>query len=327
MKRKKAVARLPRVDSTHEQRSTSQSAVPPMPAAGAPFSKPPPKEFDMAIRSILVNLDNGKQAQARIATAAALAIQHEAHLVGLASTGWVVVPADLYGSLGLGSFEAAAMRELKTIAQGCVEDFRQQVQRLGVLSHEERIEAGYPADTMPRAARYCDLAVVTQSDPDDDDVLRPPILAENVLLQSGRPLLVLPDTREWTIAPAARVLVGWNASREAARAMHDAMPFLRKAASVEVVVFETPEEVAFAHGDIPGADIGLWLARHGVKVDVNYVAAGVAVGEALLSHAADLGADLIVAGGYGHSRLRETVLGGVTRTLLRRSPVPVLLSH
>lgn len=281
----------------------------------------------MAIRSIIVNLDNGKHTRARVAAAAALAIQHEAHLIGLASTGWMITPADIDGSLGLGAYQAAAMRDLKELAQTCVDDFRQQVEHLGVLSHEERIEVGYPADAMPRAARYCDLAVVTQADPDDDYVLRTPQLAQEVLLQSGRPLLVLPYAGEWTVAPAARVLVGWNASREAARAMQDAMPFLCKAASVEVVVFETPEDVDMDHGDLPGADIGLWLARHGVTVDVKYVATGVAAGEALLSHAADMGADLIVAGGYGHSRLRETVLGGVTRTLLRSSPVPVLMSH
>ncbi|MBV8036876.1 universal stress protein [Roseateles sp.] len=281
----------------------------------------------MAIRTILVNLDNGKHTRARVAAAAALAIQHDAHLVGLASTGWVIAAADVDGSLGLGAYQAAAMRELRELAQGCAEDFHQQVERLGVLSHEEHIELGYPADTMPRAARYCDLTVMTQTDPDDDYVLRTPHLAQDVLLQSGRPLLALPYAGEWTVAPATRVLVGWNASREAARAMQDAMPFLCKAASVEVVVFETPEDVDLEHGDVPGADIGLWLARHGVKVDVRYVATDVAAGEALLSHAANMGADLIVAGGYGHSRFREVVLGGVTRTLLHSSPVPVLLSH
>lgn len=281
----------------------------------------------MGIHTIIVNLDNGKHTRARVAAAAALAIQHEAHLIGLAATGWLITPADIDGSLGLGAYQAAAMRELKEIALSCVDDFRQQVEHLGVLSHEERVEVGYPADVMPRAARYCDLAVVTQPDPDEDYALRTPYLAQDVLLQSGRPLLVLPYAGERAIAPASRVLIGWNASREAARAMKDAMPFLRRAASVQVAVFETPEDADLDHGDLPGADIGLWLARHGVKVDVQYIASGVAAGEALLSHAADVGADLIVAGGYGHSRLRETVLGGVTRTLLRSSPVPVLMSH
>lgn len=109
--------------------------------------------------------------------------------------------------------------------------------------------------------------------------------------------------------------------------MHDALPLLKKATRVEVAVFETPDDVDIAHGQQPGADIGLWLARHGVNIEVKYLPTRVGAGEALLSHAADIGADLIVAGGYGHSRWRETALGGVTRTLLGSSPVPVLLSH
>lgn len=189
------------------------------------------------------------------------------------------------------------------------------------------MERGYPGDTLPRAARYCDLTVMTQHDPDDEHAFRAPHLAADVLLQSGRPVLVLPYAGDGVFAPPRRVLVGWNASREAARALRDALPLLRGAANVEVAVFETPEDVDLDHGDVPGADIGLWLARHGVKVEVRYVPTGVGAGEALLSHAADMGADLIVAGGYGHSRLREAVLGGVTRTLLSSSPVPVLLSH
>src|SRR5437899_1466488 len=97
--------------------------------------------------------------------------------------------------------------------------------------------------------------------------------------------------------------------------------------AVQVLVFEAPQEVDPRHGDLPGADIGQWLARHGVRVEVARVATTVPVGEAMLSTAADLQADLIVIGGYRHSRFRETMLGGVTRTLLRSSPLPVLMSH
>lgn len=281
----------------------------------------------MGLRSILVHLDSGKHTPARVAAAAALALQHDAHLVGLAPTGWMVIPADSTAALGLGGYEETAMRLLRERAQACVDAFGQQVQRLGLTAHEGRIAVGYAADAMALAARYCDLAVVTQKDPAEARDEQSPQMAHDVLLQSGRPLLVLPYAGGWTDAPPSRVLVGWNASREAARAMHDALPFLKKAASVEVAVFETPEDVGIAHGEVPGADIGLWLARHGVRVEVRYLPTQVAAGEALLSHAFDIGADLIVAGGYGHSRLRETVLGGVTRTLMRSSPVPVLMSH
>lgn len=285
------------------------------------------KEIDMGYRTILVHLDNSRLAHSRVATAAALALQYDAHLVGLAPTGWVLMPAEAAPALGLAAYEAAAMGELRQQAQACVASFEEQVRRLGVASYETRIEEGFAESAMTLSARYCDLTIVSQTDPDTAPLGQSPLMPQDVLMQSGRPLLVLPYAGAWSVAPASRVLVGWNASREAARAMHDALPMLKKATNVEVVVFETPADVDLDHGQLPGADVGLWLARHGVAVNVKHVPAKMAAGEALLSYAADMNAELIVAGGYGHSRFREAVLGGVTRTLLRSSPVPVLMSH
>jgi nucleotide-binding universal stress UspA family protein len=123
------------------------------------------------------------------------------------------------------------------------------------------------------------------------------------------------------------VMVCWNASRESARAATDALPLLHAAEKVIVLVID-PEISADGHGQEPGADVALWLARHGVKVTVQRdVAADAKVGETILSRAADFGADLIVMGIYGHSRLREFVLGGASRTLLESMTVPVLMSH
>lgn len=289
----------------------------------------------MGIRSILVHLDNRKHAQERVAVAAALARQFDAHLVGVAPTGWVMLPPDPTGAIGLEAYQQAAMDNLREQAEGCVRRFAEQAERLGVTSCEGRVEVDYAGSAMRLAARYCDLTVVTQADPDELPVAQSPHMPQEVLLNSGRPLLVLPfvghlagsPAGECPVAPAARVLVGWNGSREATRALHDALPLLKAAGLVEVAVFDSAEDAEARHGSLPGADIGLWLARHGVNVDVRFVPTVAAAGEALLSHAADMQADLIVAGGYGHSRLMETVLGGVTRTLMRSSPVPVLLSH
>jgi nucleotide-binding universal stress UspA family protein len=281
----------------------------------------------MSIRTILVHLDSAKQTQARVAAAAELALRHEAHLIGLAPTGRVVVPMESVAVLGLDAYEESALRLLRERAQVCVDDFERLVQRLGVPTHESRVAVGHASDVVANAAKYADLTVVSQLDPEETRAEQAPQMPHDVLLQSGRPLLVLPCSGEWTVAPARRVLVGWNASREAARAMHDALPFMKAAANVEVAVFETKDDVFIDHGQVPGADIGLWLARHGVKVEVKHVPAKVAAGKALLSHAVDIGADLIVAGGYGHSRFRQSILGGVTRTLLLDSPLPVLLSH
>lgn len=281
----------------------------------------------MAYRSILVHLDPGRLANGRVATAAALALQQDAHLIGLAPTGWTLMPTASLPGTGLAAYEDAALEELRRQAQLCAASFEEQVRRLGVTSHESRVEEGDVGRAVALAARYCDLTVVSQTDPDAVPLGGSLLIPQDVLMQSGRPLLVLPYVGTWSIAPAARILVAWNASREATRAVHDALPMLKRARNVDVVVFESPSEVDIAHGRLPGADIALWLTRHGVTVNVQHVPVKVAAGEALLSHAADIGADLIVAGGYGHSRLREAVLGGVTRTLLRSSPVPVLLSH
>jgi nucleotide-binding universal stress UspA family protein len=124
-----------------------------------------------------------------------------------------------------------------------------------------------------------------------------------------------------------RVLIAWNATREAARAVSDAMPLLTSAELVTVPPID-PREGPHGHGELPGADIGLHLARHGVKAQIERtVSAGMPVGEVLLSRVADLGADLIVMGAYGHSRAREVLLGGATRSVLRSMSVPVLMSH
>lgn len=285
----------------------------------------------MAFKTLLVHLDNGKRVKARVAVAAALAKRFEAHLIGVAPTGWpapLVEEAPLLGvGMGLVTYQQAAATELHDRAQACVREFEAQAAGLGVNTIEGRVEAAYAEDAMATAARYADLTLVTQPDPDQPLAGSSPRMAQEVLMRAGRPLLVLPYAGECDVPADARVLVAWNGSREAARALHDALPLMKTARSVEVVVFEAPQDVDLRHGELPGADIGLWLARHGLNVKVSHVPVKVAAGEALLSHAADMGAQLIVAGGYGHSRLREAVLGGVTRTLLTSSPVPVLLSH
>jgi nucleotide-binding universal stress UspA family protein len=151
-------------------------------------------------------------------------------------------------------------------------------------------------------------------------------LAEQLVLASGRPVLLIPYIGAGATM-GERVVIGWDASREAARAVSDALPILERAASV-VVVTINPRQRDFGHGEMPGTDIALHLARHGVKVEVQRVETrDMDVGNALLSHLAGQSADLLVMGGYGHSRLREIVLGGATRTVLGDMTVPVLMSH
>ena len=123
------------------------------------------------------------------------------------------------------------------------------------------------------------------------------------------------------------MLVAWNASRAATRAINDAMPLLAGAETVTVLCVD-PDEDSRAHGEVPGMDIAAHLARHGVKASVeSTVSGGIGVGNALLSRASDIGADLLVMGAYGHTRVRELLLGGATRTILKSMTLPVLMAH
>ena len=193
------------------------------------------------------------------------------------------------------------------------------------LAAEWRDVEGDIASSAVLHARHADLAVIGQTDP-DHPVQLAPHLVESVLLGAGRPVLVVPYAGRFA-AVGRSVLVSWNATREAARAVNDAMPILAKADNV--IVFSVNPPDGFAGGPpIPGADIALHLARHGVKAEASStISHEIDIGDTILSRAADFGSDLIVMGGYGHSRQREFILGGATRTLLQHMTVPVLLSH
>ena len=193
------------------------------------------------------------------------------------------------------------------------------------LSTEWRSEAGYIDARLPVHARYADLTVLGQAD--RGAVLHTAAdLPETMALSTGRPVLVVPHVGA-SAEPAKTVMLCWNASRESARAASDALPLLRAAAKV-IVLCVDPRSSAYGHGAEPGADAAAWLSRHGVKVTVQRdVAADADVGNVILSRAADLDVGLIVMGLYGHSRLRETVLGGASRTLLASMTVPLFVSH
>jgi nucleotide-binding universal stress UspA family protein len=168
--------------------------------------------------------------------------------------------------------------------------------------------------------------VVGQEDPDGGGTPNAGALLEQALFSSGRPVLVVPFAGRFE-SLGRRVLIGWNASREAARAVNDALPLIAQA-EIATVLAANPRRGLGGHGEEPGADIARHLARHGLKVEVQHVVAPeIAAGDILLNAAAESVADLLVVGAYGHSRLREMVLGGVTRTLLRQMTLPVLLSH
>jgi nucleotide-binding universal stress UspA family protein len=150
------------------------------------------------------------------------------------------------------------------------------------------------------------------------------LLIEGALFGSGRPVVVVPYIQKQGIT-LNRILACWDGSRPAARAIADSIPFLTRAKAVEIVVVTGERDKS---GEITGANMSRHLARHGVTVEIKRVAAdNVDVQSAILAHVADSGADFMVMGGFGHSRLREFILGGVTRSILAAMPVPVLMSH
>ena len=281
----------------------------------------------MSYKDLLVVLDGDAAARGRIELAATLAERFAAHLVGLYPLPNFEMPPQP------GYFTPAVLdplyQELRQKAGEQAEEVHQafeQAVRLRGLSAEWRAITEGPDADPALHARYADLAILGQLDPDRSaaETIRP--RPERVTLASGRPILVVPYAGHFA-SVGQRVLVAWNAGREATRAIADAMPLLAAAETVTVLAID-PREGPGAHGEVPGADISLHLARHGVKATIERtVSAEVPVGEVLLSRAADLGADLLVMGAYGHSRARELLLGGVTRTLLQSMTLPVLMSH
>jgi nucleotide-binding universal stress UspA family protein len=281
----------------------------------------------MSYKDLLVGLDSGASARERIEIAAALAERFAAHLVGLYPLPMPEAPRHF------GYYDPALLNpffeELRARARDAADKTREVFEHIaslhGVSAEWREIPEGADADPAVHA-RYADLAILGQLDPDsgEPDMIRP--RPEQVTLASGRPILVVPYAGNFPNL-GRRVVIGWNASREAARAVNDAMPLLTAAEIVSILTID-PREGPRAHGELPGADISLHLARHGVKAEIERaVSPDLPVGEALLSRAADLGADLLVMGAYGHSRARELLLGGATRSLLRSMTLPVLMSH
>jgi nucleotide-binding universal stress UspA family protein len=283
------------------------------------------------MKDILVYLDASPRSAAVLAAAATLAGQYSAHLTAL----FVIelpTPALFYGD-GAGYADARFLDQMITEfrdratkdAQRVEQTFRDRV-RLDGLKGEWRLVEGFTGQTVALHARYADLTILGQRNPDDTSLAAEGNVVATTLLSSGRPVIALPYVGDFPVI-GRKVLIAWKSTREAARAINDAVPLLQQADAVTVLAIN-PQGGIKGDGEVPAADVALHLARHGVKASAAHtVAKEVAEGEALLNYASDLQSDLIVAGGYGHSRMREFVFGGVTRTLLTAMTAPVFLSH
>ena len=275
----------------------------------------------MSYQTLLVHIDDSRHSDARVDFALDLALKHDAHLIGL-----YVVCQEMFrpllrrdDSLNLATLEAQGV-ERKNRAQ---EHFAAAAERAG-CPFEWQAPDGPALDAATLHARHADLAIVGQQDPDDQAAYIARDFVEDLVMTAGRPVIILPYAGR-VASFGENVVVAWDGSREAARALADALPILKRARFVTVTtVGKHPDR------DEPaGFDVSGYLERHGVRAGFASIprTSGVSTGATLLNQLSDVHADLLVMGAYAHARARERVLGGVTHTLLETMTVPVLMSH
>lgn len=279
----------------------------------------------MAYKTVLVSLNDVPRAEAMVNAAALIAKTHDAHLIGC----YVIPAVTIYPEVGFASPPA-------------VDDTRQQYFKGNLSAVKARFEARLRQDglkgewrtvnslyaeispSLIEHGRTADLILVSQIAENQVAYIEPGFV-DNTVMESGRPVLIIPQ--KGALTEAKSVVVGFNATREAARAMFDGLPLLRDANDVRVVWVDPYKERSVA-GEVPGAEAAAALARQGVKATAEGLAAGgINAGEALLQHVNDLGAGLLVVGAYAHSRMREYIFGGATQHVLAHANVPVLTSH
>lgn len=277
----------------------------------------------MGIKDVVAFVDGRTQTRETLSWAARLAQEHDAHLTAVFAWPFLVSagPEAFVRGDAVKTLLDAYMREAGALERTCRAAFEELARECGLRTAWRSV---HTHDDLVVHARYADLAIVARTEASDRSGL-PLDLPQSLVLSAGRPVVLLPPD------PAAfrcrRVVLGWNASREAARAAADALPLLRRAEAVQVLVVDAHVRPN-GHGEEPGADIAQHLVRHGANVEVNRVSAhGADAGLVILSEAASFGADLVVMGAYGHSRLTEFVFGGATRTALREADLPVLMSR
>ena len=280
----------------------------------------------MAFHNFILQAGGGATAAQRTDYALRLAEKHDAHLTAIYCLPPLDLPPHIEGMIPAAVLQMQA-DAVQRSADAAKSAFEAAARRAGRAARTEwRNGGGALVERLALDARYADLAVVGQGNPDEPTVGAPVDLPGALALAAGRPVLAVPYAGKFPTL-GERVMVAWNAGREAARAVNDALPILQLAKSVTVLAVN-PRSGEQSHGEQPGADIALHLARHGVRAEaMRAVSDELDPGDVVLSRAADIGADLLVMGAFGHSRLRELVLGGVTRHILKHMTMPVLLSH
>jgi nucleotide-binding universal stress UspA family protein len=274
------------------------------------------------LKDIVVNLGLGAHDPAG-EYAISLGDAFEAHVLGVSFSFDPVIPGIVMGGIPPEFIESQRTESDKR-ARAAVARFEQAAKLAGVSAETRIISTSISgaADQLGRIARRFDLVVVGQ--PEGDKAMPDEVVDEGVLFESGRPVIFVPYIQKIGLK-LDRVMVCWDGSRAATRAVADSIPLLQKAKMVEIVLVTTK---GFKADEAPGTDLAKHLARHGLQVNLKRITSPeIDVASTILSYAADSNADIIVMGGYGHSRLREFVLGGVTRSILETMTVPALMSH
>ena len=281
----------------------------------------------MTYPSILLPLDNQPECIVRTRATLALARIMGSHVTGVAPTEVLDLRASLRLASSVDSLPMLGLEVLMADATRAALAFEVACELAGIASRKALVEEADMSTALERRGRVSDLIVLTQSDPraNAGQAFRNPQI-ETTLLASARPVLVLPYANA-AATLGTNVLVAWDDSHAAARALADALPLLRRARSVQVMLFnrDEPSDEGGLSSDL--ASVGDWLGRHGVTASTRVETTSIPIAEALLSRASDLGSDLIVMGAFGRARWRERLLGGTTRAVLGTMTVPVLMSH
>lgn len=280
----------------------------------------------MSYKTILVQVDDSKHLDPRIEIAAEIAAAENAHLIGVAITG---AARFLYETVAVAPDYpdiTTYLDVLRQRAEAALTKFENTALRLGVASFEKRVVDDEAAGGVSLTARYCDLTILGQVDPGDPDAVVTPDFPEYVAMNSGGPVLIIPYINAADTV-AEKVLIAWNASMEAARAVHSAVPLLQRAKKVEAAIINPDSLREDAIGVPPGAELKAYLARQNISASIITHSTDVDPGAALLALAKTGGNDAIVMGCYGHSRFREILLGGATRSVLKSATIPVLTAH
>lgn len=257
--------------------------------------------------------------------AAEICSNADAHLSVLVVSPAASVPIGTYADVVSDAWYVERQRDAKKL-KGRAEEVTKFIDSKGLSTDitSEYCETALVGDVIGRRARYADLTLIGPSLLADEDITENAL--DGALFRSGRPVLMVPENSIVTLKPKA-VSIAWDGSLEAARSVAAAMDLLAGAEDVRIVLVD-PVAGEGGHGAEPGADLAAYLSRQGIKPTVERIAsAGRAISDALAQHAVDNKIELLVMGAYGHSRLRERIFGGVTRSMLNRVSLPILMAH